>query len=498
MKKYVKIFSILLALAFILTAPGFCSGASGEMSGKDLKKPPSEAMKIIDKMKFPPLKFQVPKVGREVERVVLPNGMILYLMEDHRLPQVTINGMIRTGQSYESKEKFGVAELTGDVMRTGGTKNMTPEQLNEELEFIAARVVTSIDRDEGTIYMHTISGQLDTAMKLFADILRYPAFDQKELDLAKSQIKEKLRRANDQVEKIGRREYYRLIYGDHPYGLDNDWQVIKNISRQDLIDWHSKYYQPNNMMFAVVGDFNKKDMIDRFNKLFGDWPQNNVDFSSLKEVKPKFNPGIFYVVKDVNQSFIRLGHLGVKRDNPDVFSILMMDYIMGGGGFNSMMTEKIRSDEGLAYMVFSYYNINYPDYGTAGVLCQTKSKSTIRSIELMRQIMKKMQTDKVTPDQLKWAKDSIINGFIFKFDTPDQQVYRLMMLEYNRMPADYYETYIENIRKVTPEQILQASKKYLHPDKLTIVVVGKPSEFDKPLDSLGEKPQEIELGEFVE
>ena len=498
MNKMKKIAAILLVFYIFTFSIGFCSGASGKMTKADREKPPSPAMKIIEKFKFKPLEFQVPQVGKEVERVVLPNGMILYMMEDHTVPQVTVYGRIRTGEVYEDKDNHGVAELTGRVMRTGGTKTLKPAQLDEELEYIAAHVETSIGQDYGTIYFSSISREMDTGLKLFADVLRNPAFDEKELELAKSQVKERIRRRNDRSESIGEREFYKVLYPNYPHGWEDNWNTIKKITRQDLVDWYNRFYKPNNMMFAVIGDFNKKEMIAKFNKLFGDWEKGKADLSGKKSVKKEFHPGVYYAKKDVNQSYIRVGHLGVKRTNPDIFAIKMMDYIMGGGGFNSLMTEKIRSDEGLAYMVYSYFNTSSSDYGTTGVVCMTKSKSTIRSIELMKQIMNRMKTQKVSEKKLKWAKNSIINSFVFRFTKPAQQVLNLMMLEYYNMPRDYYENYLNNIRKVTADDIMRVAKKYLNPDELTILIVGNPKEFDKPLKSLGTKVTEIELVEFKE
>ncbi|MCD4782810.1 MAG: insulinase family protein [Candidatus Eremiobacteraeota bacterium] len=499
MKKGLKLTSLILVLIFLTVNIGFCSREQGKMSDEDKKKPPSEAMKIIEKMNFKPLKCKVPRVGKEIERVVLPNGMILYMMEDHTLPRVKIYGIIRTGEIYETKDKHGVADITGKVMRSGGTKFKKPGELNEELEFIAADVETQIGAESGSIYLFTISSQLDKSLKLFADVLRYPAFAQKELDLAKSQLKEKIRRQNDDVFEIGHREFYNLLYGDHPVGWKWDWDVIKKINRSDLIAWHSRFYKPTNMMFAIVGDFDKKEMIKKFNKLFGDWKKEKVDFPKIKKVKKEYHPGIYFAVKEnVNQSYIRAGHLGIKRTNPDKYAIKVMNFILGGGGFSSMMTEKIRSDEGLAYMVFSYFKTDNRDLGNTGTLCTTKSKSTVRVINLIQMIIRKMQSQNVSQAKLKWAKDSTINGFVFEFGNPGQQVNKLMMLEYNNMPRDYYEKYLDNIQKVTVEDVQRVAKKYLDPDKMTILVVGNPKDFDKPLKSTGIEVKEIKLEDMKE
>lgn len=499
MKKGLRLTSLILVLIFLTVNIGFCYREKEEMSDKDKNKPLSEAMKIIEKMKFKPLKCKVPHVGKEIERVVLPNGMILYMMEDHTLPRVKIYGIIRTGEIYETKDRHGVANLTGKVMRTGGTKFVKPDELNEELEYIAADIETHIGAESGSIYLFTISSQLDKSLKLFADVLRYPAFAQKEFDLAKSQLKEKIRRQNDDVFQIGNREFYNLLYGDHPVGWKWDWDVIKKINRDDLIAWHKRFYKPDNMMFAIVGDFDKKEMIKKFNKLFGDWKKEKVDFPEIKKVKKEFRPGIYFAVKeDVNQSYIRVGHLGIKRTNPDKYAVKVMNFILGGGGFSSMMTEKIRSDEGLAYIVFSYFKTDNRDLGTAGTLCTTKSKSTVRVIDLIHNIVRKMQSQNMPETKLKWAKDSIINGFVFEFDEPGEQVNKLMMLEYNNMPRDYYEKYLDNIQKVTVEDVRRVAKKYLNPDKMTILVVGNPKNFDKPLKSTGIEVKEIKLEEMKE
>lgn len=434
--KFVILFIVLTCARAVLA-----SGAGGSIPPSDVNKPPSEAMKIIEKMEFKPVQFEIPRVGKEVERVELPNGMILYLMEDHRFPVVKIKGVIRTGEAYEKKEKFGIANLTGVVMRTGGTRDYPPEKLNEELEFLATELETSIGEEMGTISLTCLTSNLDKSLDLFSRVLRYPRFDPEEFELAKMQVKEALRRRNDDPGRIGNKEFYKRVYADYCHGWEYDWDFIKTITRKDLIKWHKRFYHPNNMMFAVVGDFDKDEMVSRFKKIFGDWKKSEVDFSGLQKPARKYHPGLFYVEKDVNQSYIRMGHLGVKRDNPDRYAIEVMNYILGYGGFKSYITEKIRSDEGLAYSVFTYFNLSGRTYGTFGAICSTKSETTVRAAKLMLEQIKRIQNEKVTQKKLEWAKDSIINSFLFEFEKPFEQVIKLMLLEYNRMPRDFYQKY---------------------------------------------------------
>lgn len=497
MRRQLRYLVIFIFLTMVLSYPCFASGAGGEeMSKEDIKKPPSEGLKIVEKMKFRKIEFNVPKVGREIERVELPNGMILYLREDHRFPVIDIYGVIRTGAAYEKKSRYGVANLTGTVMRTGGTRNLSPDQLNEDLEQIAATLESCIEEEEGTIHLNVITSQKEKGMNLFAEVLRYPAFAEKEMELAKSEIKESLRRRNDNYRTIGEREFYKIVFPDYCHGWEYDWEVVKKIKRDDLIAWHKRFYHPNNMMFAIVGDFKKQEMIDKFNQLFGDWKKSRVDLSGLQTFEKKFFPGVFFVKKDVDQSYIRMGHLGVKRDNPDCYAIRIMDYILGNGGFNSWMTEKIRSDEGLAYAVYSYFNTISRNYGTCGAVCSTKSDSTVKAAKLMIEQINRIRSEMVPDDKLKWAKDSIINSFLFEFDDPFDQTLKLMTLEYQNISPDYYEKFCENIRKVTAQDVNRVAKEYLEPSKLTIIVVGNVEKFDQPLSALG-KPKEIPLLEVI-
>jgi predicted Zn-dependent peptidase len=487
------VFVFLLIIQF-LVIPVFAQEKQGNAADKEKAKPQSEAMKYIEKLKFKPLDFHVPQIGKEIDRVQLKNGMILFLREDHRYPVVMIEGIIRTGQAYEKKERYGVAGLTGTLMRTGGTKSYTPEALNKELDFTATKVDTGMRLESGYISFSSITSQFDRSMKIFAEVLRYPAFDVKELELEKSKIKESILRKNDSYEAVGRREFNKLIFPTYVRGWEYDWNFIKTINQKDLQDWHKRFYAPNNMMFAVVGDFKKEDIIKKFDTLFSDWQQANVDLSSLQTTNEAYKPGVYFVKKDIDQAYILMGHLGITRDNPDKYAISVMNYILGGGGFNSWLMEKVRSDEGLAYSVGSYYSIFDRVLGPFFAYSTTRSDASVKALLLMKAQIEKIRKNQVTQKQLDWAKNSLINSFIFEFEDPVEQAKNLMYLEYNKMPLDYYQKYTENIGKITVADVKRVADKYLQPDKMTIMMVGNPDKYDKPLASIGSgNPTEIKL-----
>jgi predicted Zn-dependent peptidase len=199
---------------------------------------PAETSTDPRTLTFPPIQFKPLKA----ERVVLSNGMVLYLLEDHELPLIKIGAMIKAGSMYESPDKIGLAGLTGSVMRTGGTRRMNGDELDETLEFLAADVNSNIGLDAGFLSLDVLAKDFDQGLELFSEILRYPAFDGKKLDLAKKQAIEGIRRRNDSPASIANREFLKLVYGPtHPYSREMTVKTVSSVNREDLVAFHKKY-----------------------------------------------------------------------------------------------------------------------------------------------------------------------------------------------------------------------------------------------------------------
>jgi len=449
------------------------------------EEPVSPGSRLIGKMRIQPIKVNLPRVGAGIERVVLPNGMILFLREDHTLPLITADAVIRTGALYEKKEEHGVARLTGTLLRTGGTATLSPDEINRRLEYIGAEIETSIGMEYGTASLDVLSGDFEKAFPIFNEILMKPAFSQEKLELARGQIKEALRRRNDNPQGISLREFNKIVYGDHPSGWELDWDVVKNISRDDLIRWHERYFHPNNIMLAVCGDFKSDEMIARIKDAFREWKKADPALPAVPKVTRACPSGVFIVEKDIPQTYIRLGHLGVSRNNPDQYAISLMNYILGGGSFNSRIMQKVRSDEGLAYSCSSNFSTSTQETGTFEASCQTKGPTTHRATALIKGEIEKIAKSPVTESELAWAKDSYSNSFVFTLAPPRRMLINTLLLEYRDMPPDYYQNYLNNIRKVTRADILRVAKTYLHPEAMTILLVGKPSSFEKSFEDMG-------------
>lgn len=453
-------------------------------------KPESEGAKIVSGFKFKPLNFVPPKV----DRVVLENGMILYLLEDHDLPLFNITARIRTGAVYEPPEKAGLASLTGYVMRSGGTISMPADKMNEELEFMAASVETSIDRESGSASLSTLKKDIDKGLKIFADVLMNPAFPEDKIKMRKDEVIESIRRENDNPTQIAHREFRKIMYDSkHPYSrkVEGTLESIEKITRDDIVAFHKKFFHPNNIILGISGDFNKEEIIKKLNAVFAGWKKEEIHFPEVPKVEKRFERSVYYVYKDINQANVIMGHLGIHRKSPDYFPVMIMNFILGGGSFTARIPGRIRSDEGLAYSAFSAFQ-TARDLGMFFVSCQTKLESTNRAISIALEELDKIRKVPIDKEELSLAKETFMNQFVFRFTTSASIVAQKVDIEYEDLPLNYLDTYLDNVQAVTQEDVQRVAKKYLHPDEVMILVVGNKEKFDKPLDSFG-KVNVIEL-----
>lgn len=440
-------------------------------------------------MTFDPIVFQPPKA----ERLVLSNGMTLYLLEDHELPLINLQAMIRTGDIYEPADKIGLASITGSVMRSGGTRNHRGDEIDEMLDQIAAHLSVGIGTTSGSASLDTLKKDFAIGLDLLSDILMHPAFEEDKLTIAKNRALEGIRRRNDRPSSIASREFWKQLYGkDNPYARESTEETINSISQADLFAFHKKYFAPNNMIVGITGDFEKGEMISKIEKAFAGWPKKEISFPEVAEVVERKEGAIYKVTKAIPQTQVRLGHLGIKQKNPDFFALSIMNDILGSGGLNSRLFQDVRTRQGLAYSVGSAFQPGKWERGFFLAYAATRTETTHQAISTIIRHIKEIREDLVTDDELKRAKEAFLNSFIFSFSSPAQIVGRQMSLEYFDLPADYLEQYRENVAKVTQEDILRVAKKYLHPDRLIIVAVGDASKFDKPLSVLG-KVEELSI-----
>jgi predicted Zn-dependent peptidase len=462
------------------------------------------AARKIDKIEFPPLQsVEMP----DIDTFRLENGIAVYLLEDHEIPLVNAAIRLAAGAYLEPADKVGLAAITGIVMRTGGTENMTGDEIDEALESIGASIEVGIGVTDGSVGMNILSDYVDTGLEMMADILRRPVFDQDKIDLAKTQARSAISRRNDDAYRICVREFLKIIYGpESPFARHTEYATIDNISREDLADFHRTFITPENTMIALWGDFETSEMLNKINRFFGDWKSGSNPVPPLPEVEYEFKPGIYYIEKNnINQSRILIGHIGGFLGDPDYFAMVVMNNILGAGA--GRLYNKVRSKQGLAYFVGGNYSsyIAYP--GSYYNYCFTKSEATVKAIRSIIEEIKGMQTDPPTDEEMRLGKDSYLNSFVFKFEDKGEVISRLMDYDYYGFPSDFLFTAKENIEKITAEDVVDAARKNLHPDAFHIVVVGRGVDFDEPLSVLGkvdtidvtiptgEPPQDISFSE---
>ncbi len=461
---YPAVFLILMGMVFYACIPN---------KTLSIYKHPSQ-------LSYPPVSFVPPKP----ERVVLSNGMIIYLMEDHEVPLVNIDCLVKTGAIYEPADKVGLAQITGEVMRSGGTKTLAPDDLDKKLEFMGVILETGIGTESGSAGLSVMKKDLDEALEIFSEVLRNPAFNEEKVDLAKMKMIESIRRQNDDPLTIASREFKRKVYQGDPRGRIRTIEYVQKITRQDLIEFHRISFFPNNILMGISGDFEKEQMLSAISKVFGAWEKSPESMPSRPVPENRYESSVVYAQKLLPQSTILLGHLCCPKNNPDYFPMVVLNDILGEG-FNSRLMREIRSNRGLAYSVGSFYRGDI-DYGVFGAYAMTKTETTATVIELILDELKRIIDEGATPEELTWAKDSIINKYIFSFASTAGLVKQYISLEYDNLPEDYLETYPGMISAVGIEDIKRVAKDYLKPDKSILIVVGNDEGFDKPLSFLGE------------
>jgi len=450
----------------------------------------SEASSDPRTLVFPPQPFQPPRA----ERMILSNGMILYLLEDHELPLINLQMMIRTGDIYEPADKIALAGMTGTVMRTGGSRQHRGDEIDEMLDQVAARLSVGIGTHSGGASLDVLKKDFDFGLQLLADILMHPAFEEEKLTLVKNRALEGIRRRNDRASSIASREFWKQIYGaDNPYARESTEETVKAIQREDLIAFHQKYFVPNNIIVGVTGDFNKREMIKKIEKAFAGWEKKEIHFPKVPPVRERKAGGVYHIQRAIPQTQVRIGHLGIKQENPDSFALSIMNDVLGGGGMASRLFSDIRSRQGLAYSVGSIFRPGKLEKGVFLAYSGTRVESTHQAISTIIEHIEKIRKESVSDEEIKRAKDAFLNSFIFSFSSPDQIVGQQMSLEYYGLPSDYLEQYRDNVAKVTKADVLRVAREYLHPDRLVILAVGDETQFDKALLTLG-KVETIEVG----
>lgn len=440
-------------------------------------------------LKFPPLDFSPPKAA--AYRQVLSNGVVGFFVEDHTLPLTNLSVIVRAGSYLEPAGKEGLAAAVGNQMRAGGAAGLKAEEFDEEADFLAANISSFIGATSGGASANFLSKDSDKALELFFAMLRTPAFQQDRLDLYKSQALQQIERRNDQTASIESREWNRLLYGDAFF--TNHWSTkasISSFTRDDLIEFHRKYYHPGNFILAVSGDFQTAELKARLERAMAEWAAGSDPVPPVPKPEHTPSPGVYLVNKpDVNQARVSMGHLGIMRGNPDEFAIDLMNDILGGSGFTSRITNRVRSDEGLAYDAGSSFTAGVYFEGQFEASFQTKSATVAQGAQIILDEIRRIRSEKVSDEELETVKNSAIEIFPRYFSSATAVAGTFANDEYTGRDPQFWQTYRDRVRAVTVEDVQRVAQQYLQPDRLLILAVGNAEDIlqgnpDKPEYSL--------------
>ncbi len=444
---------------------GLLAMATGVIAQQEIVSHPLE-------ISFPELDFQPPD-GAAL-RHKLSTGTVAYVVEDHALPLVSIAILIRSGEyTAPAMLKPAVANLAGSQMRAGGAASLSPSELDEELDFLAAQIGTGIGSTRGSASMNCLAKDLDRCLDRFFEILRQPRYDQERIDLAKSQRLQRMEQRNDDTGGIERREWSRLLYGDSHFSTHATTEAELNaITREDLLAFHAYAVHPGNFIFAISGDVETEEILGQIEVRLSDWPRAEAPGDVPK---PGFEPqpGLYLVHKeDVNQGRVSIGHLSTVISNPDRFALQIMNNILGGGGFTSRILSRVRSDEGLAYSAGSAFGLGTHYDGSFRAFFQSRSEAVARATSIVIDEIARIRTEKVSDEELINAKASFIDTFSRNFASAGQIAGLFANLELQGRDIGLVSSYRDDMAAVTAADVLRVAQEYLHPDRLVILAVG--------------------------
>ncbi len=410
----------------------------------------------------------------DVKRAVHSNGLTVLHVERHNLPIVIVTLLVKASPLDEAQEKAGLANLTAKLLTEGTNKRKTTE-ISDETEFIGASLGASVDSDFTAISLSVLKKDVEKGFDLLSDVVLDPIFPEIEISRLKGLIKGGLRQSEEDPSFVAERHFKAAVYGEQPYGrlTRGSTATLDRISREDITRFHSDFYRPGNSIIVVVGDLSEGELSSLIKRFFVGWKPSDHSRKPY-EHKSDRTQKTALIDKDITQANIILGHEGIRREDPDYYAASVMNYILGGGGFSSRLMQIVRDEMGLAYSIHSYFSPNKYG-GFFGVAVQTKNESANTVIsEIIRQ-MKRISTEPVSEDELRDAKAYLTGSFPRRLETNTKIANFLAAIEFYNLGLNYIEKYPEYINAVTRDDILRAAKKYLDPDRYTLVVVANQS-----------------------
>jgi len=444
-----------------------------------------------EQLTFPELSFDTPDAASM--RFELSDGTPVYALADRQLPLVRVSVEVRGGLYLVPKGQEGLASVTAEAWRTGGAGQRSAKELDEALDFLAANLTTEINEVTTVVELDVMSKDLDEAMAIMMDVLTSPRFQEDRVAKAKDDLIQDMKTRNDSSATIENQAWQRLIYGDD-YWLSRQptKATVDAITVEDCRSFVTSMARSGNIVVAVSGDFDQKQMLDLLDRTIGTLPKLEQPLSPIPQPDHEVTPGVYVINKpDVNQGRVRFGHIGLRLGHPDEMALKVGTDILGGGGFTARAMKRVRSDEGLAYG--AYTDMSFPTTfpGSLASYFQSKSSTCAFATEIYLGLINDMRSEPVTDEELATSKTSFIETFPRNFQSASDTVTLFATDELLGRPHDYWTTFRERIQAVDAAAIKAAFVKHIVPDEMVFLVVGNIAEITK-----GHPDHEVRLSDL--
>lgn len=424
-------------------------------------------------LEFPSLDFSPPAPDRHEVR-----GVPVLLLEDHDLPMVDVYARFRGGYGLFGREWYAPAMGLPALLSTGGTEELPPDSVDELNEFYSLESSFGTGGGSVSIALNTVTEHLDVALDLWSDLIARPRFDRDAIALWRGRELESARRLADDPGSLAYSQFNRLLYGDHPVG----WELSPadldptRVTPERFREVYRRIVCRENLILGVSGDVSWGGMRPHLERLVDDLAPCPEPLPRAPAPDIRRGGGVFLIERDLEQAFIVMAHPASVRlaDDPAFFAATVGNSILGGGGFSSRLVSRLRTEQGLTYAASSLWTMPRRYDGVVGATTSTRPDAAVSVIRLLLEVMDEMRERPPTDAEMRTAIDAVVNGFAFNFETPGQIVSRMMFYVAEDWPEDWLARYAAGIQEVTPDQVRRVFADQVHPDQMTILVVGDP------------------------